>query len=81
MALAKFGVENFDSHNSFSLWCIKMRALLRQQGLTKILEDKVSDEPSISTKEEKKKAHSTMLLSLSDGILHEVVEEETTADL
>jgi hypothetical protein len=38
MANAKFEVEKFDGHNSFSLWRIKMQALLRQQGLAKILD-------------------------------------------
>jgi hypothetical protein len=37
MATAKFKVEKFDGQNSFSIWRIKVRALLRQQGLAKIL--------------------------------------------
>jgi hypothetical protein len=38
MTTAKFEIEKFDDQNSFSLWRIKMRALLRQQGLAKVLE-------------------------------------------
>ena len=38
MATVKFEVEKFDGQNSFSLWRIKMRALLREQGLAKVLE-------------------------------------------
>ena len=82
MATAKFKVEKFDGHNSFSLWRIKMRALLRQQGLAKILDGEV---PSTSSTEERKeleeKAHSIILLSLSDGVLREVTDEETAVGL
>jgi hypothetical protein len=81
MATAKFEIEKFDGQNNFSLWRLKMRALLRQQGLTKILDDEV---PSTSTEEMKEfdeKAHSTILLSLSDGVLREDADEETAAGL
>jgi hypothetical protein len=81
MATEKFEVEKFDGQNSFSLWRLKMRALLRQQGLAKILDGKV---PSTSTKEMKEfdeKAHSAILLSLLDGVLREVADEETAAGL
>ena len=82
MASAKFEVEKFDGQNSFSLWRIKMRALLRQQGLAKILDGKA---PSTSSSEKsaelEEKAHSSILLSLSDGVLREVADEETAAGL
>ena len=82
MASAKFEVEKFDGQNSFSLWRIKMRALLRQQGLAKILDGKM---PSTSSKEERakleEKAHNLILLSLSDGVLREVADEETAVEL
>jgi hypothetical protein len=59
-----------------------MRALLRQQGLAKILDGKM---PSTSSKEERveleEKAHNLILLSLSDGVLREVADEETAAGL
>jgi len=58
-----------------------MRALLRQQGLAKILYGEV---PSTSTEEMKEfdeKAYSAILLSLSDGVLREVADEETVAGL
>jgi len=81
MTTAKFEVEKFDGHNSFSLWRLKMRALLRQQGLAKILNGEV---PSTSTEEMKEfdeKAYSAILLSLSNGVLREVADEETAAGL
>jgi len=51
MATTKFKAEKFDGHNSFSLWRLKMRDLLRQQGLAKILDGEV---PSTSSTEEMK---------------------------
>jgi hypothetical protein len=87
MATAKFEIEKFDGQNSFSLWRIKMRALLRQQGLTKVLEPQ-EEKIGISAIDEivergelEEKAHSMILLSLSDGVLREVADEETTAGL
>jgi len=70
-----------------SLWRLKMRVLLRQQGLAKILEP---SEERISIKALKEsgeyveldeKAHSAILLSLSGGVLREVASEETAAGL
>jgi hypothetical protein len=82
MATAKFEVEKFDGYNSFSLWRIKMRALLRQQGLAKILDGEVL---STSSMEERKKleekSHSIILFSFSDEVLREVTNEETTIGL
>jgi hypothetical protein len=87
MATAKFEIEKFDGQNSFSLWRIKMRALLRQQGLAKVLEPQ-EEKIGISAIDEilergelEEKAHSMILLSLSDGVLREVADEETTAGL
>jgi hypothetical protein len=39
MTTTKFEVEKFDGQNSFILCRIKMRVLLCQQGLVKILDD------------------------------------------
>jgi hypothetical protein len=87
MATAKFEVKKFDGHNSFSLWRIKMRALLRQQGLAKVLEPKekrigiTTIDEIVERRELEEKAHIIILLSLSDGVLREVVDEETTVRL
>lgn len=40
--------------------------------LAKILDEEASDEPF---KENEKKTHSLLLLSLSDGVLHKVADE------
>jgi hypothetical protein len=82
MATAKFEIQKFNGQNSFSLWQIKMRALLRQQGLANIFDSEV---PLTSSTEEMKeleeKAHSPILLSLLDGVLKEVTDEETVVGL
>jgi hypothetical protein len=54
---AKFKVKNFNGQNSFSLWRMKMHALLGQQGLAKILEN---EEPSTTSKKMHLKKKSTM---------------------
>jgi hypothetical protein len=87
VAIAKFEVEKFDGQNSFSLWRIKMQALLRQQGLTKILEPskEIIGIKAIEEIEEyaelEEKAHNAILLFLSNGVLREVADEETVAGL
>jgi hypothetical protein len=64
-----------------------MRALLRQQGLSKILEPS-EERIGIKALEESgeyaeldEKAHSAILLSLSNGVLRDVADEETAAGL
>ena len=48
MASAKYKIEKFNKRNNFSLWRVKMRALLVQQGLLKVLSDKDKSPESIS---------------------------------
>ena len=80
MATARFEVKKFDGQNSFSLWRLKMRALLRQQGLFKVLEERSADSP-VSSKDDEEKVHNTILLSLSDSVLRAAAEEETAESL
>ncbi|KAF5462696.1 hypothetical protein F2P56_018683 [Juglans regia] len=79
--MAKFEVKKFDGHNNFNLWRVKMKALLRQQGLSNVLDGKVSDDSLTSSREEEDKAYNTILLSLSNGVLREVADEETASGL
>jgi hypothetical protein len=87
MTIAKFEVEKFDNQNSFSLSRIEMRALLRQQGLEKVLEPQeekigiTAIDEIVECGELEEKAHNVILLSLLDGVLREVVDEETIAGL
>ncbi|KAK9740681.1 hypothetical protein RND81_03G053700 [Saponaria officinalis] len=79
-------VDRFTGRNSFSLWQIKMRALLKQQWFLASLQKKkkegaaaVAVTAEITSLEEK--AHSTIILCLDDDIITEVAEEETVAGL
>lgn len=74
-------IDKFTWRNSFSLWQIKMRALLKQQGLWAPLTTKKTADPEnaeMAVLEEK--AHSSIMLCLDD-IITEVAEEKTAAGL
>ena len=80
----KYEVEKFDGQNSFSLWRVKMRTLLTQQGLYKTVLGK--DKLSATMKEDEReeldiKALSAIKLCLSNEVLREVADEMTTAEL
>ena len=82
MSLPKPDIERFTIGGDFSLWRMKMRALLVHQGLESALEEDDLGDASSSVSDEKKrqiqnKAHSTLILSLSDSILREISEEKT----
>ena len=71
-----------ESQNAGSL--VKMRALLVQQGLLKLLsgKSKLSEFMSEDEKEElEMKAHSTIQLCLDDEVLREVADEDIAAGL
>ncbi|KAH9762289.1 hypothetical protein KPL70_000762 [Citrus sinensis] len=82
MSLPKPDIERFTIGGDFSLWRMKMRALLVHQGLESTLEEDDLGDASSSVSDEKKrqiqnKAHSTLILSLNDSILREISEEKT----
>nr|KYP33977.1 Retrovirus-related Pol polyprotein from transposon TNT 1-94 [Cajanus cajan] len=82
MAMAKMEIEKFSGLGDFSLWRVKMNALLVHQGLDAAL----SDEAIMKVEERKrtevlKKAHSAILLSLGDEVLREVAEEKTAMEI
>ncbi|KAH9718762.1 hypothetical protein KPL71_022343 [Citrus sinensis] len=86
MGTSKFEVEKFTGENDFHLWRLKMRALLVHQGLEETLGDPRSEKkPSKLSDEEMQdaldKAHSTLILSLGDGVLREVGDQTTAAGL
>ncbi|KAF7834702.1 Retrovirus-related Pol polyprotein from transposon TNT 1-94 [Senna tora] len=81
---AKFEIEKFNDNNDFSLWRVKMRALLVQQGLLKALEGKEALPTELSNQEKDdllERALSTILLSLADDVLREVADEKSAAGL
>jgi transposase InsO family protein len=80
MSALNVKIDKFTGRNSFSLWQIKMRALLKQQGLWKPLSKEVrADDAELAALEEK--AHSTIMLCLADDVITEVADEETAAGL
>ncbi|KAL6195183.1 hypothetical protein ACLB2K_030803 [Fragaria x ananassa] len=74
-------IDKFMGINSFSLWQIKMQALLKQQGMWAPLVKKSGDPEIAEMASLEEKAHSTILLCLADDIITEVAEEETAAGL
>ncbi|KAJ4721450.1 Retrovirus-related Pol polyprotein from transposon TNT 1-94 [Melia azedarach] len=74
-------IDKFTGMNSFSLWQIKMRALLKQQGLWAPLARKPADPTTTEMAVLEEKAHSTIMLCLADDIITEVAEEETAQGL
>uniref|UniRef100_A0A2N9JAK8 Uncharacterized protein n=1 Tax=Fagus sylvatica TaxID=28930 RepID=A0A2N9JAK8_FAGSY len=81
---AKNEIEKFNGKNDFSLWHVKMRVLLVQQGLLRALKGKDSLLAQLSEEEKEdllERAHSAIQLSLADEVLSEVVEEKIAARL
>jgi len=87
-------IKKFNGKNSFNLWHIKMRALLKEQrvwalvafaSVKKEVTSESKEKASVSKTEElaeqEEKAHSLILLSLSDEVLYEVANEETASGL
>ena len=84
LSTTRFEIEKFNRKNNFSLWRVKMRALLVQQGLWKALKGKNALPATLSDEEKEnllEQAHSAILLSLGDEVLREIVDEETAAGL
>ena len=84
LSATRFEIEKFNRKNDFSLWRVKMHALLVQQGLWKALKGK-NALPVTLLEEEKEdlleRAHSAIMLSLRDEILREIVDEEIAIGL
>ncbi|GKA32703.1 retrovirus-related pol polyprotein from transposon TNT 1-94 [Tanacetum coccineum] len=76
---AKFDIEKFNGTGDFGLWRIKMRALLIQHGCEAALEVLPADMEAQTKAELNKKAHSVVILCLSNKVLREVTRETTTA--
>ena len=80
MATTKFEVDKFSGENDFSLWRIKMKALLVHQGLSTAIDvealGKLKASDANKAREIDSKAHSAILLSLGDEVLREVSKEK-----
>lgn len=86
---SKYEMERFNGKNDFALWKIKMRAILIEKGLLEAIEpedqskkeatDDSSTSQRMSRAEMDRKAHSAIILCLSDKVLREVSKERTAA--
>jgi Domain of unknown function (DUF4219) len=75
----KYEVEKFDGGN-YSLWKIRMQSALVLQDLWQAIEEKFAD--SVTEEQRKalgKKALSAIFMSVTDSVLREIADEETTA--
>ena len=77
MSLPKLEIEKFTIGGDFSLWKMKTKALLVHQGLESYLKEEDPKTAESSRSDEKMKqmhnrAHSTLILSLSDSILRKI---------
>src|ERR1043165_314994 len=84
MVTTKFELEKFDGRNDLSLWRMKMRALLVHNGVVDALrgEDHISGDLTDKEKKEMlEKAHSSIILSLGDRVLREVLKETSAAGI
>ena len=85
MASMKFDLPLLDYKTRFSLWQVKMRAILAQSNdLDEALEkfgDKEADKWTADEKRKDRKAMSLIQLHLSNDILQEVLQEKTATSL
>ncbi|KAL5765298.1 hypothetical protein ACOSQ2_017892 [Xanthoceras sorbifolium] len=82
MSTAKFEVVKFDRKINFTLWQVRMRAVLVQSGVQKALKgDKPADMKDADWEDIDEKARSAIQLSLSDEVLREVISKKTTKAL
>ena len=84
MSSYKFDIEKFNGSNDFTLWKLKMKAILVQQKCEEAIEgeEKLSIELTVAQKAEAvKRAHSTIPLSLVDEVLREVADKTTAVGL
>lgn len=83
MSSTEYENEKSTSVNDFGMWCLKMQALLVQQGLLEALNGSEKMDVSLTEKAGMtmiEKSHSAIILSLDDKILRQVSKEKTIAD-
>ena len=81
MSTTKFDVEKFDRKINFSLWQVRMRAILVQNGVQKALGVRPDGMKDTMWEEMDEKARSTIQLSLTNEVFWEVISEKTTKSL
>ena len=81
MSTMKLDIEKFDRNTNFSLWQVKMKAILIQNGVHKALEGDERKPIGLSGakwEEMDAKTISAIQLCLSNEVLREVVKEVTS---
>ena len=81
MAAVNIKIDKFTGRNNFSLWQIKMRSLLKQQGLWGPLKLATGAVVTAEMAIQEEKAHTTIMLCLVDDVIIVVSEEDKTAGL
>ncbi|KAL5791041.1 hypothetical protein ACOSQ2_005929 [Xanthoceras sorbifolium] len=84
MTTTKFDIEKFDRNMSFTMWQVKMCAILIHNGLHQALlgKDKLPNTIDEAKKQEMDdKALASIQLCLSNEVLREVMQEKTAKDL
>src|ERR1044072_4176501 len=84
MPSTKYEIEKFTGVNDLGLWCLKMKALLVQQGCLEALKGESTMNEVLTTAENMamiEKAHGAILLSFGDKVLRQVSKETTAAGL
>ncbi|KAL3628744.1 hypothetical protein CASFOL_027790 [Castilleja foliolosa] len=79
MSSTKFEFDKFSGENDFTLWRIKMKALMVHQGIAAALDAAAlaSIQDPVVAAEIQSKAHSALILCLGDEVLREVSDEST----
>ncbi|PKU65892.1 Retrovirus-related Pol polyprotein from transposon TNT 1-94 [Dendrobium catenatum] len=83
MSMQMFDIDKFNGGNDFSLWQIKIKSLQVHQGLANAISEEniVAVTDKVRAREMQLKAYSTILLSLGDEVLREVVEEDSALEV
>jgi len=84
MSAIKFDIQKFDGVINFSMWQIRMNAILIQSGLKKALlgrEKKPQDMKEETWQELNEKALTAIQLCLADEVLDEFSTEKTSSSL
>ena len=84
MASTKFDIEKFTWKSDFGLWRIKIKALIVHQGIQDTLLGEEALSNNLSKKEKQDildKAQSTLILSLRDRALNEVLRKTLAATI
>ena len=80
----KFDIEKLSEKSDFGLWKVKLQAVLVQQGTSVALKGDAGFDKTFDPVEKGKileKAHSTLILSLSDNVLRDVAKLTTAKEI